>query len=115
MAVWTREINTDYSFPNIDILNVFKDGVLSRYEAVPHENYVMYDTTDQIFEPQRDENGNFVLDEDGLPVQVQVTYYYTIAHIPKTFNFNNFTWVAVLRSTVDENYIFGGGNNHHVI
>lgn len=110
MAVWTREINTDFNFPNINILNVLKDGVLSNYEAVPQDGYVMYDTTDENYDLQRDENGNIVFDENGNPIEIPVTYYYTIVGIPKTFNFNNFTWVAVLRSTVDENYIFGGGN-----
>ena len=103
MAVWTREINTNFNFPNIDILNVLKDGVLSRYEAVPHEDYVMYDVNDNTTEPKIDqETGDIVLDEDGNPIEAPVTYYCTLAGFPLTYNFDNFSWVAVLRSTVGE-------------
>lgn len=101
MAVWTREINTDFNFPNINILNVLKDGVLNNYEAVPQDGYVMYDTTD--------EHTDWIFDEEqGMYVEVPVTHYFTMAGFPLNFNFDNFTWVAVLRSEVDENYIFGG-------
>lgn len=100
MAEWTREINTNYNFPNINILNVLEDGVLSRYEAVPQEGYVMYDTQAE----------DYIVDPETTEL-VPVTYYSTLVGMPKTFDFDNFTWVAVLRSTVDENYIFGGGDD----
>lgn len=118
MAVWTREINTNFNFPNIDILNILKDGVLNGYEAIPHEGYVMYDTNDNNVEQAIDpETGEPMFDDEGNPIEVPVTYYFTLAGFPKTYNFANFSWVAVLRSTVDENYIFGGGddNNHEVM
>ena len=113
MAVYTRELNTNYNFPNIDIFNVLKDGMQTRYEAVPYEGYVMYDTNDNNVELKLDpETGEMVFDEEGNPIEVPVTYYFTLAGFPLTYNFNNFSWVAVLRSTVDENYIFGDDNDH---
>ena len=96
MAVWTREINTNYSFPNIGILNVLKDGVLSRYEAVPHEGYVMYDINDNTTEPKIDlETGELILDEEGNIIEVPIIYYFTLAGFPLKYNFDRFPWVAV--------------------
>ena len=40
---YTRELNTNFNFANIDIYNVLNDGVLSFYEARPQEGYVVYD------------------------------------------------------------------------
>lgn len=109
MAVYTEKINTNYNFPNIDIFNWLKDGVVIGYRARPQTGYVMYDTTEQHSELQTDpETGDFVLDEMGNPIEMPVIYYYTMAGFPLAFDFNNnFTWVAVLRSTVNENYIYG--------
>ena len=45
--------------------------------------------------------------------EVPVTYYYTVAHCPLNYNFGNFSWIAVPRDSVDDNYIFGIGNNDH--
>lgn len=101
-----KTLNTNFNFPNIGIYNVFNsEGNLLFYEAIPNEGYVMYCTTQEAYE--EDEYGNLV----------PVTYYYTCASLPLTYNFSNFSWVAVLRSEVDENYIFGGGddNNHEVM
>lgn len=107
---YTRELNTNFNFANIDIYNVLNDGVLSFYEARPQEGYVVYDITANDVEYQID-------DTTGESVSVSVIYYKTLVSIPKTYNFNNFPYVAVLRSTVDENYIFGDGdnNNHEII
>ena len=117
MAEYTRELNTNYNFPNIDILNILRDGVLSGYEAVPHEGYVMYDTNDNYTEPMIDpETGDMVIDpETGRPIEVPIVYYYTLAGFPLRYNFANFSWVAVLRSTVDEDYIYGSGDNDHEV
>lgn len=101
MAVWTKELNTNYNFPHIDIYNRLCDGVLSGYQAISHDGYVMYDTT----------ANNTETDPETME-EIPVTYYYTLRGFPKTFNFNNFTWVAVPRDSVDENYIFGGGDNN---
>lgn len=103
MAVYTDVLNENISFPNIDIYNILKDGVLNGYKVKPQDGYVMYDTTD--------EHTDFVFDEEqGMYVEVPVIHYFTEAILPLNFNFNNFSWVAVLRSEVDENYIFGGGD-----
>lgn len=98
MAVWTEEINTNYNFPHINVYNLLKDGVLKGYEARTVEGYVMYDTTanDTEMNPETME-------------EVPVTFYYTLRGYPASFNFANFTMVAVPRDSVDENYIFGGG------
>ncbi len=101
MAVWTKELNTNYNFPHIDIYNRLGDGVLSGYQAIAHEGYVMYDTTANDTE----------IDPDTMEER-PVTYYYTLRGFPATFNFANFTMVAVPRDSVDENYIFGGGDNN---
>ena len=48
-----------------------------------------------------------VIDEEtGMPIEVPVTCYFTLAGFPLNYNFDNFSWVAVLRSEVDENYIY---------
>lgn len=104
MAVYTKELNTTFNYPHINIYNIYRDGVLSGYEAITEDGYVMYDTTDNIFEPDP---------ETGF--EVPVTYYYTLAGFPSMYNFDNFSWVAVPRDSVDENYIFGVGDNDHEV
>lgn len=104
MAIWTEELNTNYNFPHIDIVNVYKDGALSRYELRPHEGYVVYDTTENNTEwnPETDE-------------ETPVIYYSRLVGFPATYNFANFTYVAVLESEVDPNYIFGNPEPDHEI
>lgn len=104
MAVWTEELNTNYNFPHIDIFNRYKDGVLANYRATPQGGYVMYDRTANDVE----------LDPDTME-EIPVIYYRTTAYLPLNANFDNFIYVAVLRSEVDENYIFGGGNDNEVM
>lgn len=99
MAVYTEELNTNYNFPNINVYNRLRDGELTGYEARTVDGYVMYDPTANDMEP-----------DPNTGDLVPVTYYYTLVGFPKTYNFANFSWVAVPRSSVDENYIFGGGN-----
>lgn len=100
MATYTEELNTVYSFPNLTLYNKLKDGEHYAYKLVPNEGYVMYrtDANETEYDPDTGE-------------EIPVTYYYTIASLPLRYNFANFPWVAVLRSEVDENYIFGGGND----
>lgn len=102
MAIYTREIATEFNFPNITVYKVLKDGVLSFYEVETNEGYVMYDTTANDVEMNPETMETF-----------PVTYYHTILCAPETYNFANFSWIAVPRDTVDENYIFGVGNNDH--
>ena len=104
MANYTETLNENFNFPHIDIYNQYRDGVQYGYRAYTHEGYVMYDTTDNTFEPDP-ETGE----------EIPVTYYYTLAGFPLRYNFDNFTWVAVPRDSVDENYIFGVGDNNHEV
>ena len=100
MAVWTEELATDISYPNIDVFRRYRDGVHSGYRITPKEGYVMYDTNDENYDIDP-ETGN----------EIPVIHYFTIAYLPTNFNFDRFSWVAVPRSEVDENYIFGTENN----
>ena len=102
MAVnYTYEISTEHNiYEGMTVYDRFADGVPSGWRVNADEGYVFYDTTANDTE----------LDESGV-VEVPVTYYYTLMHLSKYYNWANFPLVAVLRESVDENYIFGGGNN----
>lgn len=102
----TYQISTEHNnYPNLTVYDTLSDGVLAGWRVNANEGYVFYDTNDETFE--LDENGN----------EVPVTYYYTVGYFPKILDWDTFGLVAVLRSSVDENYIFGGGddNNHEVM
>jgi hypothetical protein len=104
MAQFTTELNTSFNFPNINIYNQYRDGVQYGYQVIPYDGYVMYDTNDYHTE----------INPDTME-EIPVTHYYTMAGLPLSYNFDNFSWVAVLRSEVNENYIFGGDNDHETI
>lgn len=106
MATYTQELSNEYSFPHILLYAKLKDGVQYAWQLYPENGYVMYDTTDETTELQEDP-------ETGEMIEVPVTYYYTDVSLPLRYDFNNFPWVAVLRSSVDENYIFGLPNDNH--
>ncbi len=96
MAEVNYMISTEHNiYPNLTVYDRFYDGVASGWKVVPNDGYVMYDITDNNIE--FDENGN----------EIPVTYYYTQVNLSPYTNWNNFSWIAVLRSEVDENYIFG--------
>lgn len=101
MAVYTEQIATEFNFPNITVYGKYADGELYGYEARPNEGYVMYNpnANDVEFDPETGESH-------------PVIYYCAVAGFPKNYNFAKFPYVAVLRSIVDENYIFGGGDNN---
>lgn len=104
--MWEEILDTSFNFPNINIYQRLKDGVLSGYKALAQEGYVFYDTNANDTELLRDpETGDFVYDDEGNLVEAPVTYYYTIRIFPKTYNMNNFSLVAVSREGIDENYI----------
>ena len=102
---YERVLNTNFNFTNINIYNRISNGVHTGYQAIPYDGYVMYDTNDEEI-PIYDDFGNIVGYQKS---------YFTLAGFPLNYNFDNFSWVAVLRSEVDENYIFGGGDNHEVM
>lgn len=99
MAVITY-LPTEHNFPNLTVEGRYSDGVLVGYRLTANEGYVFYDST---------ANDTEMDPETMMPIPV--TYYYTLAYMPINCNFANFPYVAVLRSEVDENYIFGGGEN----
>ena len=115
MAVYTEELATDIVLENMTAYRQLKDGVHYATRVYANEGYVIYDTADEpIYEEVTDpETGDLVYDpETGLPVTRPVIYYYTMVTVPANkFSVDTFTWVAVPRSEVDENYIFGGGDN----
>ncbi|MBQ8552301.1 MAG: hypothetical protein IJ428_05770 [Clostridia bacterium] len=96
--VYTYEIATEYNFPNITVYKSFNDGVHNGYRVNSNDGYVMYDKS----------ANNTELDPETM-MEVPVIYYYRVMHCPLNYNFANFTWVAVPRDSVDENYIFGAG------
>lgn len=104
MATYTEAIETSFNYPNIDIYRRFRDGVQSGYKVLPHDGYVMYDTTD-VVEVEDPDTGEMV----------QERYYCRFAILPLGYNFDNFSFVAVLESDVPADHIFGGGNNHAVM
>lgn len=108
MATYSEILNTNYNYENINVFNVINDETQeqSSYRIRPYDGYVLYDVNANDTELRFDE-------ELGEDVEIPVTYYYISIGLPKTYNFNNFHWAAKLRSEVDENYIFSGGNNDH--
>lgn len=100
MAVYTYEVSTEHNFPNITVYRRLKDGVLNGWRVNTNEGYVMYDPNDPHIDYDEDEN------------EITVFWYYTVKVLTLNYNFANFPWVAVPRNSVDDNYIFGGGNNN---
>ncbi len=111
MAIITFEPAPDIVLENMNAQRKYVDGVLSAIRVYANDGYDIYDTAANDIE--------FVEDpETGDLIERPVTYYYTMVTVPAAiFNVDTFTWVAVPRSDVDENYIFGGGdnNNHEVM
>lgn len=87
IAVYTEVVDNNFSFPNITIKQRLKDGVQIAWRAYPNEGYVFYNTAEENW--QQD-------DPDSEPYLV--THYYTMAGLPLNYNFDKFSYVAVLRS-----------------
>lgn len=97
-------LDTEHVYPNLTIKKVLHDGTLTFYNLRANDGYVMY----------RTDANDMEMDEYGE--WHPVIYYYTRATLPPIFNFDTqFTWVAVPRSTVDENMIFGIGDKHETM
>lgn len=101
MEQHTEILATDLIYSNLLVYRTYTDGEFTGYKVVPESGYVMYDTA-----------ANDVECDPDTMEEIPVIYYYTLLYLPKFFSFDNFTWVAVERSSVDENYIFGGGNDN---
>lgn len=95
MDIYTREIAQEFKFPNITIWTIKYNNIVSAYEALTKDGYVMYDP-----------NANDVEFDIETAKEKPVINYYVIKGFPKTYDFNNFPWVAVSRNGVDKNYIF---------
>ena len=98
MADWTFPISEEHNiYPNLTVKERRADGVLQGWQVTPNDGYVMYDSR---------EAGTQI---HPITFEEGVTYYYTYAGFPLNYNWNNFHWVAILRSEVDADCIFGGG------
>ena len=89
--IYTKEITTEYNFPNITLYKKYRDGVHYAWFVVPEEGYVMYDVTDE----------NFEIDSE-TGEEIPVTHYYTMANLPLKYDFDNFPWRAVAMSDVED-------------
>jgi hypothetical protein len=98
----TFENATDIVIENITVQRKFVDGNLSAYRLTANSGYVMHDKTEN----------NTEFNPDTME-ETPVIYYYRSATIAARYAPETWVndWEAVLESSVDENYIFGGGNN----
>lgn len=104
MAV-TYLLSTEHNnYPNFTVYDRFADGVAAGWRVNANEGYVFYDTNDEE-----------VTEDPETGELVPITYYYTNIHYPRTFNWDNFSLVAVPRDSVPADQIFGGGNDHEVM
>lgn len=101
---YTYRVSTEHNiYPNITVYDRFwNETEPDGWRVNANEGYVFYDTTaqDTEFDPVTQE-------------ERPVIYYRTVAQLNARFNWNNFHYVAVPRDSVDENYIFGVGDNDH--
>lgn len=97
MATYTETINTNLSFPNIDIYNQYNDGTQYGYRAYPQDGYVMYSLSTDVIEIEDPETGETTTE----------IYYCRMAGFPLNYNFDNFDYIAVLESDVPADHIFG--------
>lgn len=100
MATITYQISTEHNnYPNFTVYDCLVDGVINGWRIRANEGYVFYyaNANDTEIDPETME-------------EIPVTYYYTQSDKPARYNWANFDLVAVPRDSVDENYIFGGGN-----
>lgn len=105
MANFTYEIDEIKNvYPNILVYKILRDGVFSGWRINAVDGYVFYDSSEN----------NVVIDPE-TGISSPVTYYYRIAYLPATFNFDYFTWVAVRENEVPADNIFGKGDNTEVI
>lgn len=85
-------------YPHIKVYAQYRDDTLLYWDVRTDEGYLMYDT--DVEDIEIDENGN----------EVPVTYYYSRACIPATYDFNTFSYIAVPRDSVDPKYILNDPN-----
>lgn len=98
MATYTEQIATDITLPNpnMTVYRRYRDGVHTSYRLYPDDGYVMYDPNDDYYED------NLITGETEL-----VRQYFTMANFVLSYDFSSCPYIAVLRSTVDEDDIYG--------
>lgn len=102
MAEFVYEIDTEHNiYPNLTVYKRHLEGVWSGWSIFANDGYVFYDA-----------NANNVEIDPETDEERPVIYYYTQTHKSARYNWANFALVAVPRDSVDENYIFGGGDNN---
>lgn len=104
MSEFTVVVANEYKFHNITVYKKLENDIQYAWRINTNDGYVMYNINDN----------NTELD----PItgeEIPVKYYYTVAHCPLNYNFDNFSWVAVPEDSVDKNYIFGTGNDDHEV
>lgn len=102
MAEFVYEIDNERNiYPNMTVKKRYLNDTFSGWSIFANEGYVIYDTS----------ANNTEMNPETME-EIPVIYYYTATHKPARYNWDNFHYVAVLRSSVDENYIFGGGNTN---
>lgn len=95
MAFYTFEISLEHNiYPNLTVYDRFRDGVHIGWKIEPNDSYVFFDTSEDSKE----------IDENGK--ETPVNYYFTVIYLPTSFDWHNFSLLAVPRNSVDEKYIF---------
>lgn len=103
MSEFTVVVANEYKFPNIIVHKKLEHGVQYAWRINTNIGYVMYNINDN----------NTELD----PItgeEIPVKYYYTVAHCPLNYDFDNFSWIAVPRDSVNEKYIFDNSNSYEL-
>lgn len=89
MVVYTYEISKEHNiYPNLTVCDRLRDGVPMGYRLTPNKGFVFQDTRENFTE----------LDEE-TGEEIPVTYYRTLAYLPRDFRFDSFPFVAVPEST----------------
>lgn len=102
---YTYTVSTEHNiYPNLTVYDRFWDGEPSGWRVNANEGYVFYDA-----------NANDIGLDPETGEEIPVTYYYTVQAMSRYYNWANFALVAVPREDVDENYIFGIGDNNHEV
>lgn len=84
----------EFNFPNIKIYDRLVDGVKRGWRANANEGYVFYDPNEIYYEQES---------PDSEPIEVN--HYFTERSFPPNYDMANFSLIAVLRSSVNEEYI----------
>ena len=83
--MWTHA--DDYTIlANLNVRSIFKDGIFKWYELYPVDGYVL--RIPILDEYQMDEEGNFVLDENGNKILVTPYRSYGGATINANYDWN---------------------------